>query len=149
MIKNSCIIRQMQLADCAQVAAIDHACIANPWTVQDFEQAWHRSEQNYWVAVIENKIIGFAGVMTAADEADITHIAVLPEYQRQHVASSLLQEIIKQLQLMGVQTIYLEVRQHNSTAQSLYHFAKFEQVGTRKNYYTNPIEDAIIMKKEI
>lgn len=143
------MIRQMKIEDCIQVAAIDQACILNPWTANDFEKALSRPEQHYQVAVIEGRIAGFAGMMAAADEADITHIAVLQEYRRQQAATLLLQALIQQAQTIGVKTIYLEVRQQNRSAQAFYQAMNFEQIGIRKNYYTNPAEDAIIMKKEI
>ena len=146
---SNCLVRQMQSEDCSQVAAIDKASIQNAWTENDFKDAVNQQQQYYWVALKEHKIVGFVGMLVAADEADITHIAVQKEYRRQHIAFALLQELICQASELGVGTIYLEVRRNNSSAQRFYQAMNFEEVGVRKNYYTNPKEDAIIMKKTI
>ena len=80
-------------------------------------------------------------------EAYITNIAVFPEYRRQGVAQKLLQKAIDGAKSRDCVFITLEVRKSNSNAIALYEKLDFKNVGERKNFYTNPTENAIIMTK--
>ena len=139
----------MQKKDCEEVAKLDKAAILNPWSVEDFAEAVKSDTQIYLVAQDKQQIIGFVGMVTAADEGDITHIAVDALQRRKHVATLLLEKLFQISMQKQIKSIFLEVRQHNEPAQKLYEKMGFESMGVRKNYYHNPIENAIIMKKEL
>lgn len=142
-------IRPMIAEDCEQVVYIDEQCILNPWSRKDFEDLFQYMENHYLVAECEGKLVGFAGMIQFIDSADITHIAVLPEYQKNRIGSALMQGMFLMGRKHGIQTIHLEVRVSNAHARHLYESLGFENINIRKNYYTNPCEDAIVMVKRI
>lgn len=141
------IIRPMRRKDCEQVAQIDKKCIQNFWSLEDFEGIFRYPENYYFVAEQQNRIIGFVGLIQFFDDGDITHIAVDKEYRRLGVASKLLQELFSFVQSRKFVALHLEVRKSNMAAKQLYLKYGFEEIGIRRKYYTNPVEDAIVMVK--
>ena len=96
----------------------------------------------------ENNIIGYIGIWTLLDECQINKIAVMPEKRKIGIGKTILNHAIELTRDMGVKSWYLEVRESNTAAQALYRSAGFSSVGTRKNYYINPVEDAVLMSLE-
>ena len=143
------IIDNMTLKDCVSVARIDKISIANPWSYKDYCDAVEKQEYVYLVARQNDEVIGFAGFIQALDEADITHIAVEPSCRGCHIGEALLEELLKTAYERGIHVVFLEVRFNNEAAKSLYDKMGFENLGMRKKYYKNPVEDAIIMKKTL
>ena len=101
----------------------------------------------YRIAVLDGKIVGYAGMWHIVTEGHITNVAVLPEYRRQGIGNALIEEMIviaEQKEMIG---ITLEVRIGNVAAQKLYTKYGFRPEGFRKNYYQDTKEDAVIMWK--
>ncbi|MBO4998717.1 MAG: ribosomal protein S18-alanine N-acetyltransferase [Lachnospira sp.] len=142
-------LRPMTAEDCERVVYIDEQCIQNPWSKQDFEDLFRYMDNHYLVAECEGKLVGFVGLIQFIDSADITHIAVLPEYQKNRIGNALMQGILVVARKLGIKTIHLEVRNSNLYAKHMYESLGFETINIRKNYYTNPCEDAIVMMKNI
>lgn len=142
-------IRPMVEEDCEQVVYIDEQCINNPWSKQDFEDLFQYMENHYLVAECEGKIVGFVGLIQFFESADITHIAVLPEYQGNRIGSALMKGLFVVAEKNEIETIHLEVRDSNTRARHMYEALGFESVHIRENYYINPCEDAIVMVKTI
>lgn len=94
-------------------------------------------------------VVGWGGIWCVADEAEIASVCVDPAYRRLGGGTKLLQTLLMQARLSGAQNVYLEVRASNRAAQELYRCAGFECIGVRKRYYTNPLEDAVLMRCEI
>lgn len=94
-------------------------------------------------------VVGWGGMWCVADEAEIASVCVDPAYRRFGGGTKLLQTLLRQARLWGAQNVYLEVRASNQAAQELYRGAGFECIGVRKRYYTNPLEDAVLMRCEI
>ena len=94
-------------------------------------------------------VVGWGGMWCVADEAEIASVCVDPAYRRLGGGTKLLQTLLRQARLSGAQNVYLEVRASNQAAQELYRCAGFECIGVRKRYYTNPLEDAVLMRCEI
>ncbi len=103
------------------------------------------------VVVIKDKenIVGYCIFMVAADEGEILRIAVNNAQRKKGYGKKLLSFAIDEMKKKGVISVFLEVRATNSAARALYHSIGFEEIGQRKNYYTNPKEDAILYKMEI
>lgn len=103
------------------------------------------------VIVIKDKedIAGYCIFMVAADEGEILRIAVDNEKRKKGYGKKLLSFAIDEMKKLGCTAVFLEVRAANCAARALYHWAGFEEIGQRKNYYTKPREDAIIYKLEI
>ena len=102
----------------------------------------------YYVAYLENKIVGYFGIDILPDFIDILTIVVKEEFKRKHIASFLLKEIFSIAKENNISKIFLEVRKSNIPAQKLYNKFGFKQINIRNNYYINPKEDAIILIKE-
>lgn len=95
------------------------------------------------------RLVGWGGIWCVADEAEIASVCVDPAYRRLGGGTKLLQTLLRQARLSGAQNVYLEVRASNQAAQELYRGAGFECIGVRKRYYTNPSEDAVLMRCNI
>ena len=91
---------------------------------------------------------GYVGSQTVMDETDMMNIAVDVRYRRQGVAQALVEALAEQLKKAGSRCLTLEVRISNQPAIALYEKLGFAQVGKRPNYYRNPKEDALILRKE-
>lgn len=126
------------------VAAIEKRCFSNPWseTAVNAELENHCSE--IYIALVDGTAAGYANIYTVLDEMDIVRVAVLPEYRRQGIAAEMLKTVLAEKQ----GTVYLDVRESNHPAISLYKSLGFVDTGVRKNYYTNPTENAILMMRE-
>jgi ribosomal-protein-alanine N-acetyltransferase len=94
-------------------------------------------------------IAGFFAGWIVEDELHINNVASRPEYRRMGVATGLMEAAIEESMHKGVLFVLLEVRDTNDAAQALYRKLGFKLIGRRKDYYRGPIEDALVMRKEI
>jgi ribosomal-protein-alanine N-acetyltransferase len=94
-------------------------------------------------------IVGFAAFHRVIEEAELRNLAVEPAHQRQGVARSLVRMGIRKLQESGGRRIFLEVRASNHPALALYASLGFRLHSTRKDYYQDPVEDALLMELDI
>ena len=101
------------------------------------------------VALDGDQVVGYVGSQSSVDETDIMNIAVHPDWRRRGIAESLIENLIAELKKRGSHALMLEVRVSNDGAIALYEKLGFHQVGCRKNYYRNPKEDALILRKEL
>ena len=139
------MIRYYKPGDEKAIAEIEKECFSVPWS----EQAVLDSANSGCTFVLFEKDgcpIGYAGLQAVLDEGYITNIAVKKAFRRQGVAEALLQELFKKLD-DEVCFISLEVRNSNLAAVNLYEKLVFEKEGIRKNFYSAPLEDALIMTK--
>ncbi|ACK42243.1 MULTISPECIES: ribosomal protein S18-alanine N-acetyltransferase [Dictyoglomus] len=142
-------IRPMKFEDIDQVDEINKLSFSNPWSRESFERELSSNRiAHYFVAIHENKIIGFVGLWIIFQEAQITTIAVHPNYRGRKVGEKLLDFIIDYCQKNLVKNIILEVRVSNTIAQNLYYKKGFKKVGVRKWYYKDG-EDALVMVKKL
>lgn len=114
-----------------------------PWSARYIVADLANVHSHYFLAELNEKVIGFLAISSFMDEIEITNIAVLPEFQGHGVASQLLTELS-----VFTGTIFLEVRESNHVAQKLYEKFEFKTYHIRKNYYDKPRENALLMKKE-
>ena len=101
----------------------------------------------FLVALEGEKIVGYCGIVTVLDEGDVVKVAVDQEYQGQGIGTALMENLIQRMQESGVRTIHLEVRQSNESAIALYRKMGFAEDGIRKDYYENPVENALLMSR--
>ena len=114
---------------------------ASPWKLEQIEADLEQESTSYFLAVDEGQVLGFVAIQETLYEAEVLQIAVKPAFQGQGLAQQLL------AQLPDQKEIFLEVRVSNQPAQGLYKKMHFEEIARRKNYYHDPIEDAVIMKR--
>ncbi|MCI1274301.1 MAG: ribosomal protein S18-alanine N-acetyltransferase [Clostridiaceae bacterium] len=119
------------------------------WSKDSFMTEIANELAKYFAAFDENgKLLGYAGCWQIIEEAHITNVAVSPECQRHHVGEALLNAIIQDCYENGIKYLTLEVRVHNTPAIGLYQKYGFKSLGTRKGYYQDNNEDALIMWTE-
>ena len=140
-------IEPMRRRHVPAVLSIEVLSYPRPWTETVFNnelEMARRGERNYLVARHGSRVVGYAGLMFALDEAHITNIAVAPDMKRSGVATRLLAEQAWAAVAYGSTALTLEVRVSNTPAQALYERFGFESAGVRPRYYEN-VEDALVM----
>lgn len=104
--------------------------------------------RHYVVALIDDRIVGYAGLAAAADQADVQTIAVLENHRGTGVGSAMLNALLAEAGRRGAREIFLEVRADNPHAQAVYLHFGFEEIGLRRRYYDDGT-DAIIMRRKL
>lgn len=132
------------------VLAIEEASFNNPTTREWYEGELKRPEVCFIYVLRTNAhpVAGFCAFWLVAEQAHINNLAVLPELRGHGLGTQLLAAITEEAAHLGAALLTLEVRQSNIPARRLYERAGFYQEGVRKNYYTNPIEDALILSRK-
>ena len=139
-------IRPAAPADVPAVAALAALCFSDPWPVFGFQAELDNPDSLFLVAENPDGLAGFAVARCLSPEGEILDLAVAPAGRRQGVGGALLDALLAALARRDVHAVFLEVRASNTAALALYAARGFSQCGRRKNYYTRPVEDAILMK---
>lgn len=132
----------------AQVAALEKLCFSDPWSENSVASELRNPLSCWLVAEEDGVVAGYVGSQTVMDESDMMNVAVHPDYRRKGIAEALVAELVEALEKRESHCLTLEVRASNEPAKALYEKLGFTQVGLRKNYYRNPKEDALILRKE-
>lgn len=139
-------IREMTVADIDAVLAVEEVSFPEAWTRETYIlELTQNNYATYFVIEADGKIIGFCGLWLVIDDAQITNIAILPEYRGYKIGEKLFGYTVQYAIAQGAKQLSLEVRKSNLVAQKLY--KKFGLVigGIRKGYYPDNGEDAIVM----
>ena len=131
-----------------QVAELERLCFSDPWSEKSITYELTNPLSLWLVAEIDGTVVGYVGSQSVMDEADMMNIAVHPQFRRQRIAQALVERLVEELLGKGVHSLTLEVRASNEPAKALYSGLGFIQAGRRPNYYRNPREDALILRKE-
>lgn len=115
----------------------------SPWTAIQMAEVLRSDVNNCAIAADETQLVGFLIWQETDFEAEVLQIAVLPSYQGQKIATALFDF------LPADKEIFLELRESNKPALLFYKKERFEEIARRKAYYHAPMEDAIVMKREI
>ena len=132
----------------SQIAQIENLCFSDPWSENSVATELNNSYSLWLVAMDGDKVAGYVGSQRVLDAADMMNVAVHPDNRRQGIARELVNALVSALKEKGVSSLALEVRVSNAPAIALYEQLEFHQVGLRPNYYRNPKEDALILRKE-
>lgn len=138
-------IRDMTLSDIPEVVAIEAASFTTPWSETSLRSEIGSFGSIARVAVPEGHVVGYMIAKKVLDEAQLLDLAVMQACRRQGIAGLLMEDLIQTLRNSGTAKLYLEVRASNVAAIYLYESLDFITTGVRKNYYNNPLEDAILM----
>ena len=130
------------------IAEIEKLCFATPWSENQITAEIDNPLTVYSVAVFNGKVIAYGGYWSVAGDAQITNIAVHPDFQGKKIASQILENLLNTAKNRGELQLTLEVRESNTKAINLYKKYEFQTVGMRKNYYEGK-ENAILMTKII
>jgi ribosomal-protein-alanine N-acetyltransferase len=135
--------------DLDAVAALEAATFTNPWTRDMLERELLQSDvaRVYVARLPERRVAAFCACWLVYDELHINTIAVDAGLRRQGLATTLMMHILRDAAAQGATRTYLEVRRSNLPAQALYQRLGFTVAGIRRNYYTNPDEDALVLAR--
>lgn len=128
------------------IALIECACFSIPWTEQSIAESLGSDSTYFNIAYADGEPAGYMSIQLAADEGDIMRVAVLPQFRRLGIGRALLTKCFEDNLF---DSVFLDVRENNTPAIKLYQSFGFEKIGLRKNYYANPTENAVMMKKEL
>ncbi len=143
-------ISQMSADDINDVIEIEaEAYGEHHWSKSSFYDEMNNNLAKYYVAKTSSgELVGYAGTWHIIDEAHITTIAVKKSYRHQHIGESIIIKILEDCYQAGIKYLTLEVRVSNEAAIGLYTKYGFNSLGTRKGYYQDNNEDALIMWTE-
>lgn len=145
------LVRAATERDLAAVHAIEVAAFSDPWSRGSFASLLRDPRVLFAVAESDDLtgVIGYVVAWFVVDEAEVANVAVAPGARGRGVGARLLDEALDVARERGVTAVYLEVRDSNAAARALYESRGFEQVGRRRRYYRRPVEDALVMRREL
>ncbi len=146
---NAVTIREMSPGDVRVIAEIENASYTMPWSETSFLGEVYSQHSITRVAELDGRIVAYVFIKQVADEGVLMNLTVHPDYRRQGIANMIFSNAIQDLRRNGCRFLFLEVRISNIAAKKLYEKLDFKVVGTRKDYYLRPTEDALVMMLEI
>lgn len=138
----------MQPEHVAQVAELEAMCFSAPWSENSIRGELTNPLSIWIVAVQDGVVAGYVGSQSVPPESDMMNLAVAPLFRRNGIAKQLVRTLVEKLKQNSITGITLEVRSSNDSAIKLYNALGFVQLGVRPNYYFDPKEDALILRKE-
>jgi ribosomal-protein-alanine N-acetyltransferase len=142
------MLEKMNPAHVPQIAQLEKICFSDPWSENSIASELDNKLAFWLVATEGETVAGYIGSQTVMEETDMMNVAVHPDFRRQGIAEALVNGLVEHLKAMGSRCLTLEVRASNAPAIALYEKLGFTEIGRRKNYYRNPREDALILRKE-
>jgi [ribosomal protein S18]-alanine N-acetyltransferase len=142
---NGLLIDDMTVADLPEILTIETASFKMPWSETLFYNEILKTISVARVAKIYGKVVGYLCANVIIDEGHILNLAVHPEYRGLGIASRMIQEMLEIMRVVNCRSVFLEVRVSNEEARKMYEKFGFGLLGTRKNYYILPVEDAVVM----
>ena len=148
-------IRRPTADDLTRIAEIERASFGDPWSRQSFATLLANAHVFFRVASFDGPgtarpsgVVGYVIAWFVVDEAEIANLAVEPHGRRCGIGSLLLDAAIGAADAKGIRAVFLEVRESNGSARSLYASRGFREVGRRRAYYTHPREDALVLRRQ-
>lgn len=132
-----------------EILTIENEAYPEPWTRGMFRQEIRSPQSHFFVAFLDETLVGYGGFWLVEDEAHITSITIRDGYRGQGLGRQLTMFILDYAAKVGARLATLEVRESNIPALNLYQDIGFEAVGRRKGYYNHGHEDAIVMLKQL
>lgn len=139
-------IKRLSAEHIAEVAYIEELCFSIPWSAKSLELLIKDKNVGF-VAFCDGQVVAYAGMITVLDEGQITNIATHPDYRRRGIARSLMHEIDGYAEDNALSLLSLEVREQNVAAIALYSECGWEKAGIRKNFYSSPRDNGVVMIK--
>ena len=139
------IIEKMGENHLSQIAELEKTCFSTPWSENALCEELANQFSRFFVALCDGQVAGYIGAHNVVGEVYITNVAVFPQFRRQGIAEALIKKLMDISQSEKAEFITLEVRKSNMGAINLYTKMGFKEVGSRKNFYENPREDALLM----
>ena len=132
------------------VLEVERESFTSPWTREMY--AWELQNPAvchiFVVRTAERPVVGFCAFWLVVDEIHINNVAILPDLRNQGIGKVLMQRVFDEARKLGARRATLEVRASNDGARRLYERLGFYVAGTRRDYYSNPVEDALILWRD-
>lgn len=139
-------LRRMRAGDLDEIVALEHRCFQTPWSRWAYASELQSPLSRYLVLDLAGEIVGYIGMKQVADEAHIMTVATHPGHRRKGHARRLIEGGVAACP--GASYVYLEVRESNLSARTLYESLGFTAVGVRRGYYDGT-EDAVLMNLDL
>ena len=140
-------LRKMNTAHIPSVAEIEKECFSSPWTQEGLAAEIENPSAEFFVLEAEGTVAAYMGMHIVLDECYIANVAVRRDFRKRGFGRRLVENALEVAKEKSCSFITLEVRVSNLAAISLYESCGFEKIGERKNFYTSPTENALIMTK--
>jgi ribosomal-protein-alanine N-acetyltransferase len=138
----------MTMADLDAVLAIELLSFSNPWHASTFQGEIQNDGISFPMVAFDRalkRIVGYIMVWKIQDDVQINNVAVHPDFRRSGVGEAMLRDVLDWARAAGGVFVSLEVRLSNASARALYEKLGFRLLAVRKNYYTKPDEDALVL----
>jgi ribosomal-protein-alanine N-acetyltransferase len=146
-------LRLAQPDDLDAIVEIERVSFSDAWSEASFRSLFGRSEVSFVVAIgasgVEEEVLGYVVATFAADQGEITNLAVRPEGRRSGHATRLLAFVHREAARRGATSMWLEVRESNRSAIALYSAIGYCEMGRRARYYEDPLEDALVLSRTV
>jgi ribosomal-protein-alanine N-acetyltransferase len=142
----------MEEADILSILDIENVSFQNPWKASTFSgEIVNRGISYPYVIVhrIFERVIGYIIYWKIQEEVQISNFAIHPDFREKGIGETVMRSVIKAIQRDGGVYVFLEVRPSNLAARALYKKLGFKVLGSKKDYYQTPMEDALIMGRPL
>lgn len=143
------LVRDISEEETGLVAELEARIFSDPWSSQGIRETFHQKNSLLLGVYEKEALAGYVIVYCVLDEGEIARIAVDVPYRRLGAAGKLFCELEARLCKMGITRILLDVRRGNKPAAAFYRKYGFETDGVRKNFYTDPVEDGVLMSRSL
>ena len=131
------------------LARLERLCFSRPWSRQALKEELTNPAACFLVGEEAGEVLGYAGMHCAAGECYVDNVAVFPEARRQGVGRKLMEALLQAAAARGGEFLSLEVRPSNLGALALYRGLGFREVGRRRRFYDDPVEDGLLLTKDL
>ncbi len=135
--------------DLAQIAGLETDIFTDPWSVQGLKESLKQPQTFFILAKKQDVVCGYAVVYHVLDECEIARIAVAASARREGAGTLIIQKVYEKCRMLGIQRVLLDVRKSNTAAIGFYKAEGFAEDGVRKAFYSNPLEDAVLMSRTL
>jgi ribosomal-protein-alanine N-acetyltransferase len=145
------IVRQARPGDVEDVTAIERGAFSDPWSPGSFRALFGNPLVEFAVAedTITGRLLGYVVAWFVVDEAELANLAVAESARRSGIGARLLDHALAAAARRKTRVVFLEVRESNVEAQALYASRQFVVAGRRAKYYRKPLEDALVLRREL
>ncbi len=137
-------VSPMSEKDIPEIAELEKDCFSEPWSENSLREELANDTARFYVLRDNKKLLGYIGANNICGEVYITNVAVNKNYRGKGYGKMLVNYLAKQCEAEDALFVTLEVRKSNENAIALYKKCGFQRVGERKNFYSDPTEDALI-----
>lgn len=138
-------VEKMKASHIESVAMLEKECFSTPWSEDGLRAELTNTNARFYVAFSGGRVVGYIGAHNILGEVYITNVAVSKDFRRQGIGNALIIHLLNICANEDAEFVTLEVRESNLGAIALYEKTGFNNVGSRRNFYENPREDAILM----